>query len=117
MSGPTTDPPRTRVYLAKAAPADGFTWRPIQRSTRFVVFIALGVTAEGLQGSVKAVVQRVVPRVGGSQTDVKSDHLKVVMVPRNSVEVAGLVPGLRFTGSIDTGTGGPDPKPLVHLGN
>ena len=75
------------------------------------------LTAEGLKGSVKAVVQRVVPRVGGNQTDVKSDHLKIVMVPRNSAEVAGLVPGLRFTGSVDTSTGGPDRKPLVHLGN
>jgi multidrug resistance efflux pump len=72
--------------------------------------------AEGLTGSVKAVVQRVVPRVGTTQNDVKPDHMRVVLVPRNESEVAGLVPGLQFTGSVDTSTGGPGGKPLVHLG-
>jgi multidrug resistance efflux pump len=72
--------------------------------------------AEGLKGSVKAVVQRVVPRVGTTQSDVKPDHLRVVLVPRSENDVAGLVPGLRFTGSVDTSTGEPGRKRLVHLG-
>jgi hypothetical protein len=72
--------------------------------------------AEGLKGTVKAVVQRVVPRVGTNETDVKSDHLRVVLVPRNGSDVAGLVPGLRFTGFIDTSTGEPGRSRLVHLG-
>jgi multidrug resistance efflux pump len=73
--------------------------------------------AEGLKGPVDAVVQRVVPRVvGTTQTDVKSDHMRVVLVPKNENDVAGLVPGLRFTGSVDTRTGQPGHKPLVHLG-
>ena len=45
MSVPTPSPtPQNRVYDAEAAAADGYTWRPIQRSTRFIVFVALGVT-------------------------------------------------------------------------
>jgi cellulose synthase (UDP-forming) len=45
MSARTPNPPpRARANQAKAAPNSEFSWRPIQRSTRFVVFIALGVT-------------------------------------------------------------------------
>jgi multidrug resistance efflux pump len=71
--------------------------------------------AEGLKGTVKATVQRVVPRVGTNETDVKPDHLRVVLVPRNASEVAGLVPGLQFTGFVDTSTGDPARSRLVHL--
>jgi multidrug resistance efflux pump len=71
--------------------------------------------AEGLDGTVKAVVQRAVPRVGDSQSDVKSDHMRVILVPRNGNDVAGLVPGLRFTGYVDTTTGDPSRSRLVHL--
>jgi cellulose synthase (UDP-forming) len=44
MSIPTSPPSRNRVNYAKAAPASEFSWRPIQRSTRFAVFVALAVT-------------------------------------------------------------------------
>jgi hypothetical protein len=71
--------------------------------------------AEGLKGTVKAVVQRVVPRVGTNETDVKPDHLRVVLVPRNASDMAGMVPGLQFTGFIDTSTGEPGRSRLVHL--
>jgi multidrug resistance efflux pump len=72
--------------------------------------------AQGLKGTVKATVQRAVPRVGTSQTDVKPDHLKVVLVPTNAKEVAGLIPGLQFTGTVDTGTAPAGRDKLVHLG-
>jgi cellulose synthase (UDP-forming) len=45
MNFPTADQaPQGRVNHLKAKPANELSWRPIQRSTRFVVFIALGVT-------------------------------------------------------------------------
>ena len=37
-------PPQGDADQAKVASNSEFSWRPIQRSTRFVVFIALGVT-------------------------------------------------------------------------
>jgi hypothetical protein len=71
---------------------------------------------EGLKGTVKATVQRVVPRVGSGQNDVKPGFLRVVLVPKSEKDVAGLVPGLRFTGTVDTGTGRPDHRRLLYIG-
>jgi multidrug resistance efflux pump len=71
--------------------------------------------AEGLNGSVSATVQRAVPRVGTSQTDVKSNSMRIVLVPTNGTDVTRLVPGLRFTGTVDTGTGPPDRPKLVYV--
>jgi multidrug resistance efflux pump len=75
------------------------------------------LTAEGLKSSIKATVQRVVPRVGSNQTDVRANFLKVVLVPQKPAEVAALVPGLRFTGKVDTGTGPRNRKKLVYIGS
>jgi multidrug resistance efflux pump len=72
--------------------------------------------AEGLNGTVKAVVDRVVPRVGTGDTDVRPNRIRLVLVPRNPTEIAGLVPGLRFTGTVDTSTGERGRQRLVHLG-
>ena len=58
-----------------------------------------------------------VPRVGTGQTDVKPDSLRIVLVPTNAEDVARLVPGLRFTGTVDTGTGPPDRQRLVYIGD
>lgn len=71
--------------------------------------------AEGLKGEVKAVVDRLVPPVGTGQPNVKSGHMRVVLVPQNKNDVASLVPGLKFTGSVDTRTGGPNSKHFVRL--
>lgn len=72
---------------------------------------------EGLDRTVKATVQRVVPRVGkDNQPDVNPDSLQVVLVPMDSRDMAGLIPGLRFTGTVDTRTGQPGRNKLVHIG-
>jgi hypothetical protein len=72
--------------------------------------------AVGLKRSVQATVQRVVPRVGNNQVDVSPDHLKVVLLPKNAKDMAGLVPGVRFTGTVDTSTGKPGIQKLIYLG-
>lgn len=72
--------------------------------------------AEGLQRSVRVTVQRVVPRVGDNQSDVAPGHMKMVMVPRTAEDVAGLMPGLRFTGTVDTTTGPAGDSRLVSMG-
>jgi HlyD family secretion protein len=72
---------------------------------------------EGLDRTVKASVQRVVPRVGkDNQTGVNADALEVVLVPVDNRDMAGLVPGLRFTGTVDTRTGQPGRNRLVYIG-
>lgn len=71
--------------------------------------------AEGMRGSIWATVQRAVPRVGDTETDVAADSLRIVLVPMNEADVARLVPGLRFTGTVDTGTGPADRPKLVYV--
>jgi multidrug resistance efflux pump len=74
--------------------------------------------AESIDRKVRAQVQRVVPRVDSSATspDDDPDALRVVLVPASPREVQGLVPGLRFTGYVDTLTGVPGTPRLVSMG-
>lgn len=90
---------------------------PLENLSEISPGMTATLKAEGLKGSVKATVQRAVPRVGTSQTDVKSDSLRVVLVPTKPDDVARLVPGLRFTGTVDTSTGPRDRPKLVYIGS
>jgi multidrug resistance efflux pump len=72
--------------------------------------------AEGIDRTVKATLQRIVPRVGPDDTSkVPADSLRVVLVPASAHEVASLVPGLRFTGTVDTRTGDPSRSKFVSM--
>jgi multidrug resistance efflux pump len=73
------------------------------------------LTASGVSGSIHAVLQRAVPRIGTNQTDVSADHLELVFRAQNPSDVARLIPGLRFSGTIDTDTGGQGTKPVVFV--
>ena len=73
------------------------------------------LTASGVSGSIHAVLQRAVPRIGTNQTDVTADHLQLVFVAQQPSQVAQLIPGLQFTGSIDTNTGRHGANPVVYI--
>ncbi len=73
------------------------------------------LTASGVPGSIRAVLQRAVPRIGTNQADVSADHLELVFVAQKASDVARLIPGLQFTGTIDTNTGGKGTKPVVFV--
>jgi multidrug resistance efflux pump len=73
--------------------------------------------ADGLKGEVKAVVDRLVPPVGTDKANAKLSRMPVVLVPQNKNDVVGLVPGLRFTGLVDTRTGSQNSKHFVRLGS
>ena len=77
---------------------------PLEQLPELAPGMVATLRAEGLKNPVGAVVQRAVPRVGTSQTDVPADAMRVVLVPRSLPEVAGLLPGVQFTGTIDTTT-------------
>jgi multidrug resistance efflux pump len=113
--GSTLEPGQPFVELYDPAKFTFSGQVPLENLPELAPGMIATLQAEGLKGSVKAVVQRAVPRVGTSQADVKSDHMRIVLVPKNGNDVAGLVPGLRFTGSVDTGTGEPGRDRLVHL--
>ena len=88
---------------------------------------------EGISRPVRAQVQRVVPQVGSLEdiefananadaanadagADADVDEMTLVLVPASAEEVRGLVPGLRFTGYVDTRTGIPGTARLVSMG-
>jgi hypothetical protein len=81
--------------------------------------VAPGMTAKlhakGVPGTVEAVLDRAVPRVGTAQKDVAPDHLELIFRPQHAADVSRLIPGLRFTGSIDTRSGGQGTQPLVYV--
>jgi HlyD family secretion protein len=58
--------------------------------------------AKGLRQPIAAVVERVVPRIGTADDQTR---MHVVLTPRTPADVARLVPGLRFTGTVDTRSG------------
>jgi hypothetical protein len=81
-----------------------------------------GMTAElkteGLDETVDAVVQRAVPRLEGDQDKklVAADEITLILVPRSARDVARMVPGLQFTGDVDTRTGNPDEHRSIYVG-
>ena len=72
--------------------------------------------AKGIDRTVRATVQRIVPKVADDdESGTAPGYLRMILVPASAEEVRGLVPGLRFTGSVDTRTGGPTQPRLVAL--
>jgi multidrug resistance efflux pump len=67
---------------------------------------------EGLDREVRAQVTRVVPTVTGSasngQLPAGQNKLQVVLTPEHISDVSRLIPGLHFTGTVDTGSGTSD---------
>jgi hypothetical protein len=71
--------------------------------------------ADGLDRTVTAAVQRVVPRVADTgEAGAAPGFLRVVLLPASAGEISDLVPGMRFTGAVDTRTGPATPR-LVAL--
>jgi multidrug resistance efflux pump len=74
--------------------------------------------ADGIDRNIRARVQRIVPRVQGAQTTsgTNPNALQIVLVPASASEVQGLVPGMRFTGYVNTVSGVPGSTRLVSMG-
>jgi multidrug resistance efflux pump len=74
--------------------------------TRLSRGMVVTLKADGLLQPIKAVVDRAVPQVVQAnqvgQTGSSSGPLQLVLVPKNIQDVGRLVPGLQFTGEVDT---------------
>jgi HlyD family secretion protein len=64
---------------------------------------------------IHAVVSRVIPRVGDATVQVQPDHLAVELLPVRRDYVAKLLPGLRFTGTIDPSTRPPGAEQSIFV--
>jgi multidrug resistance efflux pump len=89
---------------------------PLDDLTQMAPTMTATLKAKSLVHTVHAKVQRIVPRVGDTDTTVRDPNkLRVVLVPASAQDVQGLVPGLRFTGYVDTVTGVPGTPMLVSM--
>ncbi|WP_433728583.1 HlyD family efflux transporter periplasmic adaptor subunit [Actinoplanes sp. CA-051413] len=81
---------------------------------------------KGMNRTVHATVQRVIPQVepvvpqaeatrSAAEDEDEPDTLPVALVPANAADAAGLVPGMRFTGYINTVSGQPGTARLVSM--
>ncbi|HST85696.1 MAG TPA: HlyD family efflux transporter periplasmic adaptor subunit [Kineosporiaceae bacterium] len=74
--------------------------------------------ADGLSRPVEAVIQRVVPRVvepTSGRLPTSQDRLQLVLVPKRAADVTQLIPGLRFTGTVDTSTNAGTATDGLHI--
>ncbi|MEV4703350.1 HlyD family efflux transporter periplasmic adaptor subunit [Actinoplanes sp. NPDC049316] len=91
---------------------------PLESLPEIAPSMTATLRTDGLTRTVKAQVQRLVPRVGSAAENAgeSGDEMTLVLVPASAEEVRGLVPGMRFTGYVDTRTGVPGTARLVSMG-
>jgi len=92
---------------------------PLEDLPEIATTMIATLKAESLVHTVRAKVQRIVPRVGDADTTSgrNPNTLRVVLAPASAQDVQGLVPGLRFTGYVDTVTGVAGTPRLVSMGS
>ncbi len=113
--GSTLEPGTGFVTLYDPADLTLVTQVPLSYLHEVAPGMVATLTASGVPGSIRAVLQRAVPRIGTNQADVSPDHLELVFVAQKASDVARLIPGLQFTGTIDTDTGRHGTKPVVFV--
>jgi multidrug resistance efflux pump len=87
---------------------------PVETLTEIGAGMEAALKADGVEGTVRATVQRIVPAVTtATNDDVAPGSLRMVLVPAEGQEVGGLIPGMRFTGIVDTLTGDPGRPRLI----
>jgi hypothetical protein len=74
------------------------------------------LTAPGVPGTVHAVLERAVPRVGDAQAGVAKSSVQLVFRPQDRATIANLLPGLRFHGYVDTRTASGDHSRAQYVG-
>jgi multidrug resistance efflux pump len=113
--GSTVQPGQPFLRLYDPAQVTFITAVSLKNLPEIAPSMTATLQAEGIDRKVRAKVQRVVPRVGtdGTAAGVNPNTLPLVLVPASASEVQGLVPGMRFTGYVDTVSGTPGSGRLV----
>jgi hypothetical protein len=116
--GSTLQPGQPFLQLYDPTQLTFVTEVPLEDLPEIAPNMTASLEAESIDRTVHAKVQRIVPRVGtlDANENEDPDTLRVVLVPATARDVQGLVPGLRFTGYVDTVTGVPGTPRLVSMG-
>jgi multidrug resistance efflux pump len=114
--GTTLQPGQPFVQLYDPAQMTFVTDVPAKNLPVIAPSMTATLHSTGITRTVHARVQRIVPRVqGASSSGTDAGALQVVLVPQSARDVRGLVPGLTFTGYIDTASGSKDISRLVSM--
>jgi multidrug resistance efflux pump len=111
--GSTLQPGQAFVRLYDPAQLTFVAEVRIRDLTEIGAGMSAALKADGLNGSVRATVQRIVPYVAATETDTAPGSLRTVLVPARDQDTSGLIPGMRFTGVVDTLTGEPGRPRLI----
>jgi multidrug resistance efflux pump len=112
--GSTLQPGQAFVRLYDPAKLTFIADVPVETLTEIGAGMEAELTADGLEGTVRATVQRIVPDVAtGTDDGVPAGALRMVLVPAAGQNVQALIPGMRFTGIVDTLTGDPGRPRLI----
>jgi multidrug resistance efflux pump len=115
--GSSLQPGASFVQIYDPADLRLVTSVPLSYLPRISVGMKAKLTAPGVPGVVTAVLQRAVPRVGTSDQDVPKGSLQLVFIASDDAQVAKLIPGLRFHGTIDTGSGSGHGSSAQYVGS
>lgn len=115
-AGSTLQPGTAFVEIYDPAHLQLVTSVPLSYLAKIRAGMTAELSADGVPGEVKATLQRAVPRVGSAAQNVPKDDLQLVFVAAHPEQVAKLIPGLRFSGTIDTRTGSGDTKSAEYIG-
>jgi multidrug resistance efflux pump len=115
-AGSTLQPGTAFLEIYDPAQLQLVTSVPLSYASKVRAGMTAELTADGIPGQVKATLQRAVPRVGSTTQNVPKDELQLVFVAAHPAQVAALIPGLRFSGNIDTRTGSDDTKSDGYVG-
>jgi len=81
--------------------------------------LARGMTAvlrgPDIPQPIEAVVDKALPRLSDTQSTVAADHLAIQLTPKDRGYVTQLVPGLQFSGTVDTKSAPNGAKPSFYL--
>lgn len=116
-TGSTLQPGQPFVSLYDPTKLTLVTDMPLDSLTQIAAGMTARLKADGTDQTITATVQRIVPRVGTrAATDpVDPRSLRMVLVPANNQDVRGLIPGMRFTGTVNTLTGNPGQAKLIAV--
>ncbi|WP_225259670.1 HlyD family efflux transporter periplasmic adaptor subunit [Jidongwangia harbinensis] len=114
--GSTLQPGQPFVELYDPSKLTFYAEVPVENLSEIGAGMAAELTAKGREGTVRAVVQRVVPVVQSDVESVAAGSLRLVLLPARGQDVGGLIPGMRYTGTVDTLTGVPGRPRLVPGG-
>jgi hypothetical protein len=88
---------------------------PLRELPKLTPGMTASLRGADLPDPIYAVVSRVIPRVGDAAMQMPPDSLAVELLPVRRDYVAKLLPGLRFTGTVDPGTRPPGARQSIFV--